>query len=400
MQLNSHYLISRLLRKNTSPARIIGFILSNFLGLAIIVGGLQFYQDVRSLWGSDDSFINNDILVVNKKVSTSNAWDRNASVFTPQEMKELKEQPWVRSIGEFNSADYRIWASVGAGGRGMSTMLFFESVPDRFVDTASADWYFDSSKGEVPIIISKDYLALYNFGFANSAGLPQMSENILSGIPLKLTLTSDDGHKMSEFTGHVVGFSNRLNTILVPESFMEWSNRELGSGSGKSGPSRLIVDVSSPGDVAIKDYLEAHDLEVAGDKSNSSASYLLNVVTGIVLAIGVVITLLSFFILLLSMSLLMEKNRDKLHSLLMLGCPVNEVAAPYIRIVSVSTIIAFLLAWSAEMILREYYLEPLRGLGADTGRWWWGPLVGLVLSVIMTSVNIFAVKRKVMKAWR
>ena len=31
----------------------------------------------------------------------------------------------------------------------------------------------------VPVIISKDYLALYNFGFAGSAGLPQMSEGVM-----------------------------------------------------------------------------------------------------------------------------------------------------------------------------------------------------------------------------
>ena len=136
----------------------------------------------------------------------------------------------------------------------MSTMLFFESVPDRFVDGVASGWRFDERTGEVPIIISKDYLALYNFGFAGSAGLPQMSENILSGIPLRLTLTSDDGRRMRDFRGRVVGLSDRLNTILVPESFMEWSNRELGSGESH-GPSRLIVDVSSLDFSETTDYL-------------------------------------------------------------------------------------------------------------------------------------------------
>ncbi|MDE5881732.1 MAG: ABC transporter permease [Muribaculaceae bacterium] len=392
-------LITRLLRKNTSSSRIAGFILSNFLGLLIIVGGLQFYEDARSLWSSDDSFINNDILVVNKVVSTANAWDSSASAFTKEEIEQLKEQPWVREVGDFTSADYRIWASVAQGGRGMSTMLFFESVPDRFVDAAGSDWTFDERSGDVPIIISKDYLALYNFGFAGSAGLPQMSESILSGIPLKLTLTSDDGRRMCDFTGHVVGLSNRLNTILVPESFMKWSNQQLGSGVD-SAPSRLIIDVSSPGDVAIKEYLEANNLEVAGDKSNSSASYLLNVVAAIVLAIGIVITVLSFFILLLSMSLLMEKNRDKLHSLLMLGCPLSEVSAPYVRIVVWATALAYVLASVGGMLLRQYYIGALRGLGAATGGWWLGLTVGFVLSVIMMAVNVAAVRSKVVKSWR
>ena len=38
-------IINRLLRKNMSPARIAGFVLSNFIGLAIVVAGLQFFQD-------------------------------------------------------------------------------------------------------------------------------------------------------------------------------------------------------------------------------------------------------------------------------------------------------------------------------------------------------------------
>ena len=392
-------LISRLLRKNTSPARIAGFILSNFLGLLIIMGGLGFYTDARSLWSADDSFINNDILVVNKRVTGANVWDSNASAFTPGELEQLRNQPWVREIGEFSSADYRIWASVGQGGRGMSTMLFFEAVPDEFVDGVNGPWGFDERRGEVPVIISRDYLALYNFGFAGSAGLPQMSESILSGIPLNLTLTSDDGTRQRKLRGHVVGFSNRLNTILVPESFMKWSNAELGEGR-PSAPSRVIVNVSSPGDVAIKDYLEDNGLEVAGDKSGSSASYLLNVGAGIVVGIGVVITVLSFFILLLSMSLLMEKNRDKLHSLLMLGCPAGDVSAPYVRIVIWAGTGAFLLAAVCCLILRGSYIGALEALGAGGGGWYVALLAGAVVTVLTVVINIIAVKRRVTAAWR
>lgn len=393
-------LISRLLRKNTSPARIAGFILSNFIGLLIIIGGLQFYSDASSLWRSEESFVNNDILVVNKRVTGANVWEKGSSVFTDEDIRDLESQPWVRSVGEFTSADYRIWASVGEdGGRRMSTMLFFESVPDRFVDGVASGWSFDERTGEVPIIISKDYLALYNFGFAGSAGLPQLSENIISGIPLRLTLTSDDGRKMRDFRGRIVGLSDRLNTILVPEEFMEWSNRELGSQEDK-GPSRLIVDVSSPGDVAIKDYLEANGMEVAGDKSNSQAAYLLKIVAGIVIAIGGVITLLSFFILLLSMSLLMEKNRDKLHSLLMLGVAVKDVERPYAVMVAVSTLVAYLLAAVCGVAMRGWYIEPLERLGADVGSPWLGLGVGLLLSLVMTGLNIAAVHKRAVKAWR
>ena len=59
--------LSRLLRKNTSPARIAGFLVSNFLGLAIVLGALQFYSDANSIWSADDSFVKSDWLVINKE---------------------------------------------------------------------------------------------------------------------------------------------------------------------------------------------------------------------------------------------------------------------------------------------------------------------------------------------
>ncbi len=393
-------LISKLLRKNTSTARIAGFVLSNFIGLAIIAGGLQFYVDARSLWASDDSFIKTDYLVVNKKVTASNLWDGGSSEFSANEIEDIKRQPWVRGVGGFSSTDYRVWASVDQGGRGMSTMLFFESIPDAFVDVKGADWQFREGDEIVPIIISKDYLTLYNFGFASSAGLPQMSENIMSGIPLTLSLSSEDGSRTKRMQGRVVGFSNRLNTILVPENFMQWSNSVLGAGKSEENPSRLIIDVSSPGDVAIKDYIDEHDLEVAGDKSGSSASYLLKVVTGIVLGVGMVITVLSFFILLLSMSLLMEKNRDKLHSLLMLGCPLKEVAAPYVRIVVAASVCACVLAVACVVVMRSCYVDALVGLGAETGGWWQGMLAAIVITVLIIIFNVISVSRKVKSSWR
>lgn len=392
-------LIAGLLRKNISAARIAGFVLSNFIGLAIIAGGIQFYTDARSLWTSDDSFIKSDYLVINKKVTASNLWKDGEKGFTQEEMADLKAQPWVRNIGEFWASDYKVWASVDGGGRGLSTMLFFESVPDSFVDAGGEDWFFKEGDNTVPVIISKDYLALYNFGFASSAGLPQMSESVLSGIPLSLTLTSDDGSRTRRIQGRIVGLSDRLNTILVPESFMQWSNSLLGRGRSSS-PSRLVIDVSSPGDVAIKDYLSEHNLEVAGDKRNSSASYLLNLIVGIVVGVGSVITILSFFILLLSMSLLMEKNRDKLHSLLMLGYPLKDICRPYAFIVFISSLSACALSVICVILLRHFYEPALAGLGAAGGGWWQGAAVSVVLTLIIAIINLLSIIKKVRSSWR
>ena len=62
-------LIRRLLHKNLSLSQLSGFILSNFAGLAIVILGLQFFEDARPIWEDEDSFIRKDYLVINKRVT-------------------------------------------------------------------------------------------------------------------------------------------------------------------------------------------------------------------------------------------------------------------------------------------------------------------------------------------
>lgn len=392
-------IISKLLRKNTSPARLAGFALSNFIGLLIVAGAVMFYIDARGIWDDDDSFVNTDYLVINKKVtSVSTLGDRDATRFSADDIANLQDQPWVRRIGEFSSSDFRVYAAVSQGGRGMETALFFESVPDSFVDIPERDWQFEPGQATVPVMIPKDYLALYNFGFAGSAGLPQLSEQLLTGIPLKLYMRSEDGSRSMSMEGHIVGFSNRLNTVLVPDSFMEYANSRLGDSSAVA-PSRLIIDVSSPGDVAIAEYLKDNGLEVAGDKSGSSAAYLLKVVIGIVVSVGILITLLSVFVLMLSISLLMEKNRSVIHRLLMLGTTLREVGAPYSRMIIIGCAVAWILSMVALVILRSVYVVALEGLGVSADGLIWAIVTGTSLALIVILVNIVAVNRKVKAAW-
>ena len=392
-------IISKLLRKNTSAARLAGFALSNFIGLLIVAGAVMFYIDARGIWNDDDSFVNTDFLVVNKKVtSASTLGDRESTRFSADDISSLRSQPWVRRIGEFSSSDFRVYASVSHGGRGMETALFFESVPDSFVDIPRSDWQFEPGQNIVPVMIPKDYLALYNFGFAGSAGLPQLSEQLLTGIPLKLYMRSEDGNRSMSMDGHIVGFSNRLNTVLVPDSFMQYANSRLGDDTAEA-PSRLIIDISSPGDIAIADYLKANGLEVAGDKSGSSAAYLLKLVIGIVVSVGILITLLSLFVLMLSISLLMEKNRTVIYRLLMLGAPLREVGAPYIGMIFCGCILAWILTVVSLIILRSFYLGAIEGLGLSGGGLVWGVATGTLLVIVVIVVNIVAVSHKVKAAW-
>ena len=397
--MKTESLVVRLLRKNTSAARVAAFVVSNFIGLAIVLGALQFYGDARSIWDEEDSFIKTDYLVVNKRVTSANTLGAESTSFTEAEISDIEAQPWVRKVGRFSANDFRVAANISQQGRDLSTYMFFESIPDEFVDVPKGEWTYRPGSDEVPIIISKDYLTLYNFGFATSAGLPQLSEGLMSGIPMNLTMRSDDGTRIMRLHGRVAGYSNRLNTILVPQEFMEESNRRLGTGRVRQ-PSRLIIDVNSPGDVAISKYLEEHGYELAGDKKGSSAAFMLKVVIGVVLAVGAIITILSIFILLLSISLILEKNRMTLHRLMMLGYDAGAVGRPYLMLVIWASVAAYLLALLCVVAMRSQYIAPIRGLGGGDSPLWVVPAAGALLTILAIGFNLVAVKRRVDAAWR
>lgn len=56
----------------------------------------------------------------------------------------------------------------------------------------------------MPIILPRNYLNLYNFGFASTRGLPQVSEDLVRGITLDLDLSGRG--QFRNLKGRVVAF--------------------------------------------------------------------------------------------------------------------------------------------------------------------------------------------------
>lgn len=389
----------RLLRAHVSASQLIGFSLANLVGLTIVILAVQFFRDVQPVFDDEESFIRKDYLVITRNVTGVGAMMGSSSEFSDQDIADIEAQSWCRAVGRFTSSEFAISATVGlaGSGRAMRSQFFFESIPTDFIDVTDAEWSFDPSHPEVPVIVSRDYLSLYNFGFAATQGLPRISESQIGMIPLSFTFT---GNGMNEvMPGRIVGFSNRLNTVIVPEEFMRWANVRYGQG-GSQCPLRLIVEVSSPGDVAIEEYMAQHHYDVAGDKMNSSkASYFLTVIVSIVIAVGVVISLLSFFVLMLSIYLLLQKNTRKLQDLLLLGYSPGQVARPYMMLVTFVNGCVLVLAVILMLVTRLWYLPMLHAFGVAGSSVLHAILVGIIIMALITASNLLAIRRKVASLW-
>lgn len=393
-------LIWKLLRRHLSVAQFAGFFLTNLIGIAIVLSAVQVYRDVSELYNMPDSFMKNDYLIVSKQVKTFQALGIGNSEFSLNEIKELEEQSFVRDIGRFTPSLYQIKGSVDMGGMYMSTYLFFEAVPDEFIDVKSELWFFEEGDETIPIIIPKNYLNLYNYGFAQSQGLPQISQELFGIVELDLR-TSGNGYR-DDFKGRIAGFSNRLNTILVPQDFIDWSNARYSPGE-QAPVSRIIMEVDNAGDERIHSFLSEKNYETEGDKLDAGkTAYFMRLITGIVIAVGIIITLLSFFILMLSVFLLLQKNTEKLRNLILLGYTPAKVSMPYRLLTVALNLMSFIISVIFIAWLRDRYMPVLSGLSPDfrSEGLTVTVITGLAIVAAVSAINCIAISRKTASLWK
>lgn len=395
-------LVWKLLRSHVSIGQLTGFFLANLFGMTILLLGVQAYYDIRPALNSSDSFLKRNYLIAAKKVGTLGSLIGNSSTFSSEEIEDLQKQPFTVRVGCFTPSLFHVTAGMSIQGTGinLSTEMFFESVPDTYIDTDLKRWHYDESTRTIPIIIPRNYLNLYNFGFAESRGLPKLSEGLTGLLQMDITL-SGNSHR-EQYKGRIVGFSNRLNTILIPQAFMEKANSTL-APQQTACPSRLIIEVKNPADESIAQYFQAHNYETEGNGlDDGKATWFLHLLTGIVLTIGGIICLLAFYLLSLSIFLLLQKNAAKMKNLLLIGYAPRQVALPYQLLVIGLNTTSLLLAFTCMTWIRTGYLENIRPLfpQLENATLLPGILVGLSLWLLATLLNTNLIRKKAYNIWQ
>ncbi len=351
-------LVWKLLRQHISLPQFAGFFFASLVGMLIILLGNQFHVDTQAIYTGKDALMKSDYIIVNKKVGAVTSLMGRSNGFSTDEIEDLERQSFVNKMGWFTPSAFDVSAGFDIQGMTrLSTDMFFESVPDEFVDVKTNEWTFNPEEKRIPIIVPRNYLDLYNFGYAQSRSLPKLSEGIIGALALRISIRGNGG--VDNYTGKIVGFSSRLNTILVPQSFMEWANNHYAPHAEKE-PTRLIIEVDNPTDSSIAEFLNSRNYLTDETKLDASkASYVFRFVTAIVMLVGLVICVLAFYILMLSVYLLVEKNSTKVENLLLLGYTPRRVALPYQVLAFVLNVVVLLLAIALLYLIRCAYIGSL-----------------------------------------
>jgi hypothetical protein len=275
------------------------------------------YNELLYGKSNQDSIAN--FLVVAKVINGNN----RENVLSSEKIEKLKRQPFIEKVGLLTASRFKVSAQSPSERFPFYTDMFFESVPDEFIDVRSADWKWAPGSTTIPLIIPNQFLDLYNFGFAPSQNLMQLTQSMVMALPIVLNV-SFHGQPI-RFTGKVVGFSDRISSVLVPENFLAMANKQFGT-QGDVRPSRVVIRTNDPGNPELVKYLKDNGLATDADKTRfSQYRRIVNTVVSASWITGAVMLLFAILVFSLFIQLTIASTQNEIHLLVTLGVSPTQL---------------------------------------------------------------------------
>lgn len=290
----------------------IGFL----LGLSFLLLAVQLYDRVYSGIRADlESGELSRYLVLHKRIGNAQVMDKASPNFNEAEVAELRGQAFVQELAPFRGNSFAA-AMTMEQFQDMQVLLPLESVEDVFLDTIPNGWSWKAEDARIPVILSSEFLNLYNAVLAPSMNYPRFTREFIQQYPLEILLIGN-GKKRS-MPIRVVGFSDRILSVLVPGEFLSWANEEYGSGE-RAEYARVIAQVSDPGDEALKRYLKKKDYETSQDALKGTAAGALQALLALLAFLGLLFFALATVIFLMAFELTISRSRQEIDLLIQLG---------------------------------------------------------------------------------
>ncbi|MGB8190553.1 MAG: hypothetical protein WCF67_01480 [Chitinophagaceae bacterium] len=286
------------------------------IGILLLLCSLQLYINIQRLLDNDNPRkTGSDFISITKTVSNETMGMPEKNVFNQADIQELKQQPFIEDAAPLLANQFRVQASAG-NIIPFSTDLFLEALDKGFMDTVPPNFTWKEGQEKVPIIFSADFLEIYNV-LAPGQGYPQVSEETISAIQIVLSCYGPAGRQ--NFKGEIVGLTNRVNSVLVPEEFLVWANRRFGV-INEATTSRVFVKTKDANNPEFLSFLDKKNYKVNKDKVKFGRvkSVLQMVVSGLG-AFGLLVIVLALMLFSFYLQLIIAKSKDNLQLLLTLG---------------------------------------------------------------------------------
>lgn len=392
-------MIKKVFKDNNNKFSMVLAGAGSVIGLTLLFISIQLYFDFESLLNDGDDLLSNEYLVIKKEVSDLSIIGINNNYFSNEEIQEISNASFVKSMAVFKGCNYQVFAQLSSDGGnfpGFSTLAYFESIPDEFIDVATNNWSWDSNKVEVPVILPTTYIDAYNFGIALSMGTPQLSKQLLLSIPFKLNLQGNQ--KKGNYIAKVISFSDRINSILVPESFLDYTNNIYGK-SNSTKNSQVIIATNNSKDPAIALFLKKHgyNANLEQIKENKIQSILSN---GMLyqFIIGLIIVLQSIILFIFYARIIINKSELEIKILLMIGYNNRAISLAINKLFIQSYLIVFTFSFILFFLFKSclyLWLTTEKGITLNSGLNMYTILIAILFIISFTMANKLNIIKRV-----
>ncbi len=289
-QLN--FILKKIIRDGVDRSKKITALVGLSIAIFLLLTSIQLqinYHNLLNNKNNKDSIAN--FLVINKILTDATL---GKTAIEDSIIKDIQQQPFTEAVGELTPSKFK--ASIESISKRFPfyTDISFESVSKEFIDVEGTGWYWNEQSPFVPIIIPTLFLDFYNFQFSLSQDLPQLTPDIIKMIVFKVSVHSSTSS--TSYNAKIVGFSDRISSMIVPDEFMNWGNHQFSTDTAKT-VSRLIIKTKDPGSPLLSAYLKKHHLTTDADKTRFSkyrkvvdtVVYIAGITGGLLLAFALLV---------------------------------------------------------------------------------------------------------------
>lgn len=324
-----------------------------FLAFVLVLGCIQLYNNANVLFGKKSSD-SNYWITLSKTITPDNIGRKDLIGFNANDIADLKKWGEVKDVYPIISNDFKVSAD-GGNFIPFYTDMYLEAVDNAAIDIQNLD-DFHVKDNTIPIIISREYLNLYNYGFALNQGLPQITEEFAKKIEVNINLTLKE--KNLKFRGKLMGLSDRIHSVLVPKEFLDSINATQATPETKKDVyTRVLVKVNDANDQDLITKMNKKGYE-SNQESLRSAKIKgkLFLVLRTIAFIGLFIFLLCIFMIINSIKMQFLEQQEAVSIKYLLGYSPRKMVSKISRFFSI-TLAVIILICLILLSVGQYYLS-------------------------------------------
>jgi ABC-type antimicrobial peptide transport system permease subunit len=321
-------MLNKLLFKNQDKVQLLIAVVGAFLGVTFLVSSVHYIIKINE-FGEGSDIIGPNTLIVQKKVTNSNSLNLAKTDFSESEIRKMENESFIEEIKPVINNNFSIsFETSDPLVPYFRSDVFIQSVDQKFLDVKSNKWKWKPGDRFVPMIMPREFLVMLNT-FMSASGIPQISDDLAMDVKFKFKLWN--AQKEEKVKVRIIGFTNEVSSLLVPESFMQYGNATYAEGTEHKITQIMISSKESEfglvEELLKKKGLESKNAQMLVGRLKSVVGTLFMIVFGI----SIIAVLASGLVLIQYLQLLMSRNSYEIQTLLRIGYDPKDIIWSFFR---------------------------------------------------------------------